>query len=101
VFDLGDPLWDQRKAVLPQRQQLAAQSFCVGCQHSRRHEACGFIPIAADHADCMATTGQLMGDRQAHQPSAQHDNRWWCGPWLPAQRFETAVQQTVQAAVRN
>jgi hypothetical protein len=74
MFDLGDPLRDQRKAELPQRQQLAAQSFCMGCQHSRRDEACGLIPIAADNADCMATSGQLMGDGQTHEPSPQHDD---------------------------
>jgi hypothetical protein len=57
VFNLGDPLRDQRKAVLPQFQQLAAQSFCMGCQHSCRDESCGFISTAADDADCMATSG--------------------------------------------
>ena len=79
VFDLGDPLRDQRKTPLPQCQQLAAEPLCVGSQHAGCDEACGFIPIAADHADCMTTSGQLMGDGQAHQPSAQHDDRWCCG----------------------
>jgi len=54
----------------------------VWCEHARRDEACGFIPIAADDADCIATSGQLMGNGEAHQPSAQYDDRFCCGHGL-------------------
>jgi hypothetical protein len=48
----------------------------MGSEHARCNEACGFIPIAADHENCMASSRQLKGDGQAHEPSPQHDD--WC-----------------------
>jgi len=45
-------------------------------EHPSRNESSGFAAASADDVDSAAMAGELMGDRQAHQPSSEHQ-QWW------------------------
>ena len=56
-------------------QQVAAEPFCVGGEHAGGHKPGGFIAAPAEHRHRFAAARQLVGDRQAHQPATQDEDR--------------------------
>ena len=74
-FDLGHPTGNPAQAELSELQQGAAQAFGVGGQHAGGDKPCCFAASPTDHGHGLPPSRQLMGDRQAHQPSAQDQDR--------------------------
>ena len=76
-FDLGHPAGNSVQAELSELQQGAAQAFGMGSQHAGGDEPGRFAASSADHGHALPPSGQLVGDRQAHQPATQDQDRSW------------------------